>query len=332
MTYLEAQALIDGDPRRRRSTPRPTPSTPTSWSRRSRDMDTLARLIHARRHKAGMIHLDLPEVELIFDERGKVVGAPKEDDSFTHTIVEMFMVEANEALAHTFEQLRVPVLRRTHPEPTPGDVEDLKKTAMVAGYKIPTNPTREELQTLLDTTAGSTSARAVHTAVLRTFTKAVYSPALIGHFALASHAYAHFTSPIRRYPDLTLHRAVAAYLKRTDNGQDRRAAFRRREDQPGQGAQGGRAVPRRADAQGDRVALLEHGGQRRRGRARAAPVPRAPAHGRAHRGGVRGFRHRRHAQGRVCPDREVPRRRDGPQAGPPRGHDTLGPPAQLEDR
>jgi len=221
MTYLEAQALIDGDPDEARTHAKTDTPHTDELVKTVKDMDTLARLIHARRHKSGMIHLELPEVELEFDENGKVIDAHKEDDAFTHTIIEMFMVEANEALAHTFEQLKVPVIRRTHPEPTPGDVEDLKKTAMVAGYRIPTNPTREELQTLLDSTAGTTSARAVHTAVLRTMTKAVYSPALIGHYALASHAYAHFTSPIRRYPDLTLHRAVVAYLKRTDNGASR---------------------------------------------------------------------------------------------------------------
>ncbi|MEX0876215.1 MAG: RNB domain-containing ribonuclease, partial [Phycisphaerales bacterium] len=221
MTYLEAQALIDGDMEEaKKHAKTDTPHT-EELIRNVREMEELAKLIRARRHKAGMIHLDLPEVELIFDENGKVVDAHKEDDAFTHTLIEMFMVEANEALAMLFEKLEVPVLRRTHPEPTPGDVDDLRKTATVAGFKIPASPTREELQTLLDSTAGTTSARAVHMAVLRTMTKAVYSPALIGHYALASHAYSHFTSPIRRYPDLTLHRAMVAYFKRTNNGENR---------------------------------------------------------------------------------------------------------------
>jgi ribonuclease R len=91
--------------------------------------------------------------------------------------------------------------------------EDAAQGAMVAGFKIPKNPTREELQGLLNATRGTPAARAVHMAVLRTLTKAEYSPALIGHFALASEAYAHFTSPIRRYADLTVHRALAEYLR-----------------------------------------------------------------------------------------------------------------------
>ncbi len=221
MTYLEAQALIDGDLEEAKEHAKTDTPHTEELIEAVQEMERLSRLIQARRHKAGMIHLDLPEVDLIFDEDGKVIDAQKEDDAFTHTLIEMFMVEANESMAILFEQLDVPILRRTHPEPTPGDVNDLRKTAKVAGFSIPQSPTREELQTLLDTTAGTPASRAVHTAVLRTMTKAVYSPALIGHYALASHAYAHFTSPIRRYPDLTLHRAMFAYLKATNNGDKR---------------------------------------------------------------------------------------------------------------
>ncbi len=221
MTYLEAQALIDGDQEEaRKHAKNETPYTQELIDALL-DMDKLSRLIRARRHKAGMIHLDLPDVELIFDDNGKVIDAEKEDDAYTHTLIEMFMVEANETMARLFERMRVPVLRRIHPEPTPGDAEVLRKTAMVAGFRIPKSPTREELQGLLDSTAGTGSSRAVHNAVLRTLTKASYSPQLIGHYALASKAYSHFTSPIRRYPDLTLHRAIFAYLKKTKNGENR---------------------------------------------------------------------------------------------------------------
>jgi ribonuclease R len=106
----------------------------------------------------------------------------------------------------------------------------MRKVATVAGYKIPKNPTREELQGLLKATAGTPAARAVHLAVLRTLSKAEYSPALIGHFALASEAYAHFTSPIRRYADLTVHRALAEYLLRTENGRKRPRSDRERRE------------------------------------------------------------------------------------------------------
>ncbi len=220
MTYLEAQAIIDGDLEEARKHAKTETQYTDELISTVKEMDSLARAIRERRRKAGMIHLDLPDVNLIFDEDGRVIDAEPEDNAFTHTIIEMFMVEANEALARLFEEMGVPLLRRVHPEPTPGTVDDMRKTAKVAGFNIPKSPTREELQTLLESTAGTPNAWPVHMAVLRTLTKAEYSPALIGHYALASAAYAHFTSPIRRYPDLTVHRALAAYLERTDNGKN----------------------------------------------------------------------------------------------------------------
>jgi ribonuclease R len=218
LTYLEAQALIDGDLREARKHAKTDPKYTDQLIKTLRHMDTLAKAIRQRRKKQGMIHLELPEVNLIFDDAGHVVDAEPEDNAFTHTLIEMFMVEANEVLARLFRDMDVPLLRRVHPEPPPGDVQDLRQTAKVAGFNIPKSPTRQELQALLDSTAGTPAARAVHFAVLRTLTKAEYSPALIGHFALASEAYAHFTSPIRRYADLTVHRALAAYLSKTENG------------------------------------------------------------------------------------------------------------------
>ncbi len=221
LTYLEAQALIDGDLREARKHAKTEPKYPEQLIKTLREMDKLAKAIRTRRRKAGMIHLELPQVELVFDDAGHVVDAVPEDNSFTHTLIEMFMVEANEVLARVFESMDVPLLRRIHPEPPPGDVTDLRNTAKVAGFNIPRNPTRQELQGLLDSTAGTAAARAVHFAVLRTLTRAEYSPALVGHFALASEAYAHFTSPIRRYADLTVHRALSAYLEQTDNARRR---------------------------------------------------------------------------------------------------------------
>jgi ribonuclease R len=221
LTYLEAQALIDGDLEEARRHAKTEPNYTDQLISTLREMDACSRAIRERRRRQGMIHLELPEVNLIFDEHGHVVDAEPEDDAYTHTLIEMFMVEANEVLARLFEGLSVPLIRRIHPEPTPGDVSELQTYARVAGYKIPKRPTREELQGLLEATAGTGAARAVHMAVLRTLTKAEYSPALIGHFALASEAYAHFTSPIRRYADLTVHRALAEYLRHTDNGTNR---------------------------------------------------------------------------------------------------------------
>ncbi|QOI99762.1 MAG: VacB/RNase II family 3'-5' exoribonuclease [Phycisphaeraceae bacterium] len=218
LTYLEAQALIDGDVQEARRHAKTTPRYTDELIETLREMDACARAIQGRRKRQGMISLELPDVVLKFDEQGRVIDAEKEDDAYTHTLIEMFMVEANEVVARLAERLGVPMLRRVHPDPTPGDVDELRKTANVAGFKIPQKPTREELQGLLDATRGTPASRAVHMAVLRTLTKAEYSPLTIGHFALASEAYAHFTSPIRRYADLTVHRVIGEYLRMTSNG------------------------------------------------------------------------------------------------------------------
>ena len=221
LTYLEAQALIDGDVEEAKKHAKTEPDYSPELIGILKEMDALARAIRARRERQGMISLELPDVELVFNDEGRVIDAEREDDAYTHTVIEMCMVEANEILARLFESMEVPLLRRVHPEPTPGDSDNLRKAASVAGFKVPASPTRDEIQGLLNATRGTPAARAVHMAVLRTLTRAEYSPAQIGHFALASSAYAHFTSPIRRYPDLTVHWALRAYLEHTDNGQDR---------------------------------------------------------------------------------------------------------------
>ncbi len=228
LTYIEAQALIDG----KQDLARQHAKTDTAYTPELIDAlqlsDKLAKVIRARREKAGMIHLDLPEVDLVFDDAGHVVDAIKEDDSFTHTLIEMFMVEANEAVARTFAGLDTPLLRRIHPDPTFGDIEEVRQFARLAKWRLPDEPTRKDLQALLEATRHSPAARAIHFSVLRCMSKAVYSPALIGHYALASEHYAHFTSPIRRYPDLLVHRVVHAYLDVTENGTESGGGKRRR--------------------------------------------------------------------------------------------------------
>ena len=228
LTYIEAQALIDGKHDVARQHAKTEPNYTPELVAALKLSDRLAKVILARREKAGMIHLDLPEVELVYDDAGHVVDAVKEDSSFTHRLIEMFMVEANEAVARTFAGLDTPLLRRIHPDPTFGDIEEVRQFARLAKWRLPDEPTRKDLQALLEATRHSPAARAIHFSILRCMAKAVYSPALIGHYALASDHYAHFTSPIRRYPDLLVHRVAHAYLDITDNGRDSGGGKKRR--------------------------------------------------------------------------------------------------------
>jgi ribonuclease R len=217
-TYIEAQAVIDGDLAEARRHARTAAAYEPEVIDLLRRSDELAKLLQRRRLQAGQLVLELPDFELVFDDEGRVADAVPEDTSFTHTLIEMFMVEANEAVARLFADLGIAVLRRIHPDPGFADLEQLRTYARVAGFNLPDEPDRRDLQALLERTRGTPASRAVHLAVLKTLAKASYSPAVVGHYALASEHYLHFTSPIRRYPDLAVHRACDAYLDLTDNG------------------------------------------------------------------------------------------------------------------
>ncbi|MED5506522.1 MAG: VacB/RNase II family 3'-5' exoribonuclease [Planctomycetota bacterium] len=218
LTYLEAQALIDGDQKKAVINSRTEPDYPDELVEALRNAQKLARSIRKRRFGRGMLSLSLPESEIVFDESGSVVDAVPEDDAYTHTVIEMFMVAANEAVAALFADLGVPLVRRVHPEPDYEEMSELRNYARLVRFKMKEHPDRRDLQELSRISEGTPYERAIHFALLKTMTRATYSPLLIGHFALASDHYAHFTSPIRRYPDLTVHRALDAYLDQTENG------------------------------------------------------------------------------------------------------------------
>ncbi|MHC4755727.1 MAG: ribonuclease R [Planctomycetota bacterium] len=176
------------------------------------NMEKLSRLIGKRRIDNGMLHLALPETELIMDKAGLVIDAEPADDCYPHTIIEMFMVEANEAVAGLFDKLNISLMRRVHPDPDPLSLRNLSRQVNTFGLSVPRKPVRADIQALLDSVKGEDCSLAVNLIVLRSFEKAVYSPLRIGHFALASTNYCHFTSPIRRYADLLVHRVLECYL------------------------------------------------------------------------------------------------------------------------
>ncbi|HEX8915182.1 MAG TPA: VacB/RNase II family 3'-5' exoribonuclease, partial [Humisphaera sp.] len=199
LRYREAQAIIDGAD----EIPHPEGAKHVDDYEPEvvdllLEMNRLSRRLHKRRQAQGQINLDLPAVELKLDEEGKVVDAVPEDQSFTHTLIEMFMVEANEAVARLLNGLGVPFIRRTHPDPDLTDTERVRQFVTVSGHKMPKVLDRKAIQGLLAEVKGKPEGFAINLSILKSLTRAEYSPEEIGHFALASEQYCHYTSPIRR--------------------------------------------------------------------------------------------------------------------------------------
>jgi ribonuclease R len=205
-TYEQVQAVLD-DPDRAR----------TEYDRGLVDvllrMREFAMVLRKRRLRRGALELEMPETELDLDEQGRVVGAHFVQHDVSHQIIEEFMLAANEAVAEHLTHLGVPFLRRAHPPPDPAKLEAFADFARSLGYKIGRETDRFTLQRILEKAADRPDAYAVHYALLRSLKQAVYSPEEEGHYALASENYCHFTSPIRRYPDLTIHRLLDRWLR-----------------------------------------------------------------------------------------------------------------------
>jgi len=176
-------------------------------------MRELALILRKRRRKHGALELNMPEVELEYDDQGRLSGAHFAKHDVSHQIIEEFMLAANEAVAEHLAGLHVPFLRRVHPPPDPTKLEAFRDFARSLGYKLDKNVDRFTLQRILEQSAGRPDMHAVHYSLLRSLKQAVYSPAAEGHYALASENYCHFTSPIRRYPDLTVHRLLGQWLR-----------------------------------------------------------------------------------------------------------------------
>ena len=190
-------------------------------------MEELAHILKKRREKAGSLNLDIPETKVILDERGFAVDITKYELKFANEIIEQFMLTANETVAEKFFWLEAPFIYRVHEAPDMEKVSELNKFLFNLGYRVKCK--KEEVHPtafaeVLNEVKGKPEERVVSTLVLRTLKVARYESENKGHFGIASKYYCHFTSPIRRYPDLFIHRIISRYLKQGYNLDDEEIA------------------------------------------------------------------------------------------------------------
>lgn len=178
-------------------------------------MAELANIIKARRLEKGYINLDLPESKIELDQDGCAIDVHKYETHFSNEIIEQFMLTANETIAEKFYWLNAPFIYRIHEEPDIDKIKEANKFLYNMNLKIKANKDKihsKAFAMVLDEVKGKEEERVVSNLLLRTLKLARYSDENMGHFGIASKYYCHFTSPIRRYPDLFIHRVISYYL------------------------------------------------------------------------------------------------------------------------
>jgi ribonuclease R len=174
-------------------------------------MRELFEILHQRRRRRGSIDFDLPEAEVILTEYGQIQDIVASERNVAHRLIEEFMLLANETVAAHLESHQVPALYRVHEAPDVKKVEDFEAFITTLGYSLAASGHTlrpKHFQKLIDRMRGTPEERPIASLMLRTMQKARYDPVSLGHFGLAADDYTHFTSPIRRYPDLVVHRML----------------------------------------------------------------------------------------------------------------------------
>lgn len=208
MTYTEVSDILEKDDEKLKKT----------FAKVADDFFTaekLARILMKRREKRGAIDFDFPEAKIILNNDGDVVDIKQYERRISNRIIEEFMLITNETVAEHFFWLNMPFVYRVHETPAHEKIETLNKFISTFGYVIKgdlesVHP--KALQGIIEQIHGKTEEKAISTIMLRSLKQARYSPECVGHFGLAAQYYSHFTSPIRRYPDLQIHRIIKEFL------------------------------------------------------------------------------------------------------------------------
>lgn len=209
MSYKDVQAILDNS----------NEEVVTKYKEYIADfklMEELAKILKEKRLAKGYLNLDIPESKIILDQDGYAIDVCKYETTFANEIIEQFMLAANETIAEKFYWLKAPFIYRVHEEPDIEKVNELNKLLFNFGYKIHVKEGKiypAEFSKILKEVEGKPEEKIVSNMILRTLKVAVYDSENKGHFGIASQYYCHFTSPIRRYPDLFIHRIISKYLK-----------------------------------------------------------------------------------------------------------------------
>ena len=198
-SYKEVLAVIEGGT---------LPADEEKLHRTLLRMHEFAQLLRQRRQEAGMLELDIPEAHIVTDEKGRTVGVELVRGDAAHRLIEQFMLAANEAVANHLIRRRLPYLCRAHDEPEPKAIAEFSDAARTLGHRLPSPGTRDQIRRFLKRLKEKPEAPVLHYLLLRSMKAAVYSAEDAPHYAIAAPHYLHFTSPIRRYPDLLVHRIL----------------------------------------------------------------------------------------------------------------------------
>jgi ribonuclease R len=182
-------------------------------------MNELAHILRKEKISRGYIDFEIDEAKIVQDESGKAIDVIKRVREDGEKLIEDFMIAANECVAQTIYNMDLPFIYRIHENPKPEKVDEFLNLVKILGYKLKTNVkeiTPKVMQSVINELKDKPEFPILSTLLLRSMRKAEYSKENLGHFGLASKAYTHFTSPIRRFPDLTVHRLLKKYLVEND--------------------------------------------------------------------------------------------------------------------
>ncbi|MEE8575474.1 MAG: ribonuclease R [Thermodesulfobacteriota bacterium] len=222
LTYTKVKAILAGEPE--------LSETYSHISEQLHLMEELAKKLQRERSKDGSIDFDLPEPQIIIDIEGKVEDIVRSERNIAHRLIEEFMLAANKAVGEEFSKKELPFIYRIHPKPDHESTEEFREFVAGFGYDLRLSKSGlrpKDFQLILAAAEGKPEERLINHVLLRSMKQAVYSENNIGHFGLAFSDYTHFTSPIRRYPDLIVHRLVRKLFtnKYSEKEQKRAAAY-----------------------------------------------------------------------------------------------------------